>query len=157
ARQNAERSGGKFVKSNSMAEAFKDADVVYPKSWAPFAAMEKRTDLYADGDDAGIAALEKDLLAQNAKHTDWETTEELMATTKNGKALYMHCLPADITDVSCKQGEVAASVFERYRVPMYKEASYKPYVIAAMIFLAKVKNPSEKLMDLLIKDAKRVL
>ena len=80
-----------------------------------------------------------------------------MATTKNGKALYMHCLPADITDVSCKQGEVAASVFERYRVPMYKEASYKPYVIAAMIFLAKVKNPSEKLMDLLIKDAKRVL
>ena len=27
--------------SNDMAEAFKDADIVYPKSWAPFAAMEK--------------------------------------------------------------------------------------------------------------------
>jgi N-acetylornithine carbamoyltransferase len=157
ARQNAERSGGKFVKSNSMAEAFKDADVVYPKSWAPFAAMEKRTNLYADGDDAGIAALEKDLLAQNANFKDWETTEELMATTKNGKALYMHCLPADITGVSCKEGEVAASVFERYRVPMYKEASYKPYVIAAMIFLAKIKNPSEKLMEILVRDAKRAL
>jgi ornithine carbamoyltransferase len=42
ARQNAARSGGKFVKSHSMAEAFKDADIVYPKSWAPFAAMEKK-------------------------------------------------------------------------------------------------------------------
>ncbi len=157
ARINAERSGGKFVKSNSMAEAFKDADVVYPKSWAPFAAMETRTNLYAEGDDAGIAALEKDLLAQNAKHMDWETTEELMSTTKYGKALYMHCLPADISGVSCKRGEVVASVFDRYRVPMYKEASYKPYVIAAMIFLAKVKNPSEKLMELLTKAAKRAL
>jgi len=25
--------------------------------------------------------------------------------------------------------------------PLYKEASYKPYIIAAMIFLAKVKDP----------------
>ena len=24
-------------------EAFRDADIIYPKSWAPFAAMEKRT------------------------------------------------------------------------------------------------------------------
>jgi len=157
ARQNAERSGGKFVKSNSMAEAFKGADVVYPKSWAPFAAMEKRTNLYADGDDAGIAALEKELLAQNANFTDWETTEKLMATTKNGKALYMHCLPADISGVSCKTGEVESSVFDRYRIPMYKEASYKPYIIAAMIFLAKVRNPSEKLMEILNRESKRTL
>ena len=41
---NAAKSGGHFSKTNSMAEAFKDADIVYPKSWAPFAAMEKRTD-----------------------------------------------------------------------------------------------------------------
>ena len=96
--------------------------------------LTKNITVLFDGDDAGIAALEKELLAQNAKHTDWETTEGRMATTKNGKALYMHCLPADITGVSCKQGEVAASVFDRYRVPMYKEASYKPYIIAAMIY-----------------------
>ena len=128
-----------------MAEAFKDADIVYPKSWAPFKAMEKRTELYAEGDDAGIKALEKELLAQNAKHKDWECTEELMKTTKDGKALYMHCLPADITGVSCKEGEVAASVFDRYRAPLYKEASFKPYVIAAMIFLSKIKSPQEVL------------
>ncbi|WP_267523059.1 knotted carbamoyltransferase YgeW [Campylobacter sp. MG1] len=138
---NAKASGGSFKKVNTMAEAFEDADIVYPKSWAPFAAMEKRTDLYGKGDFDGIKALEKELLAQNANHKDWECTEELMAKTKNGKALYMHCLPADITGESCKEGEVAKSVFDRYRVPLYKEAGFKPYIIAAMMFLAKVKDP----------------
>ena len=57
----------------------------------------------------------KSLLAQNAEHKDWCCTEELMNTTKDGKALYLHCLPADINDVSCKDGEVEASVFDRYR------------------------------------------
>ena len=132
----------------AMAEAFKDADIVYPKSWAPFAAMEKRTNLYAEGDADGIKALEKELLAQNADHKDWCCTEELMKTTKDGKALYLHCLPADINDVSCKDGEVEASVFDRYRTPLYKEASYKPYIIAAMIFLAKVKDPQATLKAL---------
>ena len=156
AKKNARASGGSFSKVNSMAEAFKDADVVYPKSWAPFAAMEKRTDLYGSGDFDGIKALEKELLAQNAKHTDWECTEELMASTKGGKAMYMHCLPADITDVSCKQGEVAASVFDRYRVPLYKEASYKPYIIAAMIFMSKFENPAAKLDELIAAGTKRI-
>ena len=127
----------------------KSAHIVYPKSWAPFAAMEKRTDLYGKGDFEGIKALEKQLLAQNAKHKAWECTEKLMATTHEGSALYMHCLPADITGVSCAQGEVEASVFDRYRAPMYREASYKPYIIAAMIFLSKVKNPADNLGKLL--------
>ena len=145
AAKNARETGGSFRRVNSMAEAFEGADIVYPKSWAPFAAMEKRTNLYGEGDFDGIKALEKELLAQNAQHKDWECTEELMAKTNGGKALYLHCLPADITGVSCKQGEVAASVFDRYRTPLYKEASFKPYIIAAMIFLAKMKNPVEAL------------
>lgn len=148
AKKNAAESGGSFTKTNSMAEAFKDADIVYPKSWAPFVAMEKRTDLYGKGDFDGIKALEKELLAQNAQHKDWECTEEMMKLTKDGKALYLHCLPADITGVSCEQGEVEASVFDRYRNPLYKEASYKPYIIAAMIFLSKCKNPQETLLAL---------
>jgi len=142
---NAAKSGGKFTKTNDMAEAFKDADIVYPKSWAPFAAMEKRTDLYGKGDMEGIRALEQELLAQNAQHKDWECTEELMTLTKDAEALYMHCLPADITGVSCEEGEVAASVFDRYRVPLYKEAGYKPYIIAAMMFLAQCKDPQKVL------------
>ena len=148
AKKNAAASGGSFSKTNSMAEAFKDADIVYPKSWAPFAAMEERTKLYAAGDQKGIDELEKKLLAQNAEHKDWACTEEMMKLTKDGKALYMHCLPADITGLSCKEGEVDNSVFDRYLVPLYKEASYKPYIIAAMIFLAKVKDPVKALMDL---------
>lgn len=148
AKKNAAASGGSFKKTNSMEEAFKDADIVYPKSWAPFAAMEKRTNLYAEGDDAGIKELEKELLAQNAEHKDWTCSEEMMKLTKDGKALYLHCLPADITDVSCKAGEVDASVFDRYRVPLYKQASYKPYIIAAMIFLAKIKDPAKVLEEL---------
>lgn len=148
ARKNAEKSGGTFTKTNSMEEAFKDADIVYPKSWAPFAAMEERTELYGNGDFDGIDRLEKELLAQNAKHKDWTCTEELMKTTKDGKALYLHCLPADITGLSCEEGEVDESVFDRYRNPLYKEASYKPYVIAAMIFLSKFEDPQAILKKL---------
>ena len=98
---------------------------------------------------------QKELLAQNAEHKDWCCTEELMATTKDGKALYLHCLPADINDVSCKDGEVEASVFDRYRTPLYKEASYKPYIIAAMIFLAKSKDPAAALKALEDRAQKR--
>ena len=156
AKKNAEASGGSFRKTNSMEDAFKDADIVYPKSWASFSAMEKRTDLYGNGDFDGIKALEKELLAQNAEHKDWACTEELMKTTKDGKALYLHCLPADITDVSCDEGEVDATVFDRYRTPLYKQASFKPYVIAAMIFLSKFKNPAETLKQLEEKAVKRI-
>ena len=148
AEKNAKESGGSFKVTNDMKEAFKDADIVYPKSWAPFAAMEKRTNLYGEGDTEGIKALEKELLAQNAQHKDWACTEEMVKLTKDGKALYMHCLPADITGVSCKEGEVDATVFDRYRDPLYKEASYKPYVIAAMILLEKFKDPAKVLEEL---------
>jgi len=148
AKKNAAENNCTFTKTNSMKEAFQDADIVYPKSWAPFAAMEKRTKLYQQGDKAGIDALEKELLAQNAEHKDWACTEEMMSLTKDGKALYLHCLPADITGLSCKEGEVDNTVFDRYIVPLYKEASYKPYIIAAMMFLAKVKDPVQALKDL---------
>ena len=148
ARANAEKSGGSFTKTNSMEEAFRDADIVYPKSWAPFKAMEERTKLYQAGDKDGIDELEKKLLAQNAEHKDWACTEEMMKLTKDGKALYLHCLPADITGLSCAEGEVDNSVFDRYIVPLYKQASYKPYVIAAMIFMAQVKDPVKALMEL---------
>ena len=148
ARANAEKTGGSFTKTNSMAEAFADADIVYPKSWAPFAAMEERTKLYQAGDKAGIDELEQRLLAQNAQHKDWTCSEEMMKLTKDGKALYLHCLPADITGLSCPEGEVDNSVFDRYIVPLYKEASFKPYIIAAMIFLAQVKDPVKALLEL---------
>ena len=157
AEKQAAECGGKFTITNDMKEAFKDADIVYPKSWAPFAAMEKRTNLYAEGDSEGIKKLEKELLAQNAEHKDWACTEEMMKLTKDGKALYLHCLPADITGVSCKEGEVDGSVFDRYRDPLYKEASLKPYVIAAMILLEKFKDPAKVLEKLEARGQDRIL
>lgn len=156
AKKQAADTGIKFTVTNDMKEAFENADIVYPKSWAPFAAMEKRTNLYGNGDFDGIKTLEKELLAQNANHKDWCCTEDMMKLTKNGKALYLHCLPADINDVSCKEGEVAASVFDRYRDPLYKEASFKPYVIASMIFLSKFKNPQDILKKLESRKTPRI-
>jgi knotted carbamoyltransferase YgeW len=147
---------GNFKRVDSMQEAFKDADIVYPKSWAPFAVMQERTQMVEEGRFDQLDDLEKRCLLNNAKYKEWECTEELMKLTKGGNALYMHCLPADITGVSCKEGEVAASVFDRYRVPLYKEASYKPYVIAAMIFLSKFANPVSKLNDILDNGELRV-
>ena len=157
AKKNAAKGGGSFKVTHDMGEAFTGADVVYPKSWAPYAAMERRTDLYGRGDTTGIKDLEKELLAQNARHKDWECTEALMKETKEGRALYMHCLPADISGISCTEGEVAASVFDRYRDLLYREASYKPYVIAAMIFLSKVQRPTDVLTQLLIAGKPRTV
>jgi len=148
ARAQAAESGGSFRITDSMAEAFQDADLVYPKSWAPFAAMEKRTALYGAGDLEGVNKLEQELLAQNARHKHWECTERLMGLTRDGRALYLHCLPADISGVSCREGEVAASVFERYQTPLYQQAGFKPYIIAAMIFLAKQQDPAAALLAL---------
>lgn len=156
AKKQASESGVKFTITNDMKEAFENADIVYPKSWAPFAAMEKRTNLYGNGDFDGIKTLEKELLSQNANHKDWCCTEDIMKLTKNGKALYLHCLPADINDVSCKEGEVASSVFDRYRDPLYKEASFKPYIIAAMIFLSKFKKPQDILNKLESRKTPRI-
>ena len=149
AKKFAAENGCTFNQVNTMEEAFEGADIVIPKSWAPYAAMERRTNLYAEGDDAGIAALEKELLAQNATHKDWCSTTKLMEKTANGQdTIFMHPLPADISGVSCEHGEVMADVFDMHRVGMYKEASYKPYAIAAMMFLQKVADPAATLKAL---------
>ncbi len=156
ARNNAKASGGSFKVSHSMEEAVRDADIVYPKSWAPFSVMQQRTRLLKAGDENGLDELEKQCLAQNANFKEWEYNDEKMQHTKNGDALYMHCLPADITDVSCKAGEVSEAVFEKYRIPTYIEAGFKPYIIAAMMFSNRFENPAETLEMLLQRNRKRV-
>ena len=156
ARVNSAKSGGSFKKVSSIEEAFEGADIVYPKSWAPFSIMQERTQLVETGDKEALKALEQRCLEHNALYKDWECTESLMAKTHGGKALYLHCLPADISGVSCQSGEVASSVFDRYRDPLYKQASFKPYIIAAMIFLSKFKNPADKLAQIFEEARPRV-
>jgi knotted carbamoyltransferase YgeW len=140
--------GGAFRVSHDMAEAFDGAEIVYPKSWAPMQVARRRTELLRKEDQAGLRALEKECLAENARHASWQCDEALMKRTAGGSALYMHCLPADISGVSCPQGEVSRDVFERYRLETYREAAWKPFVIAALIFLTRVPDPRAALRRL---------
>lgn len=149
AKKNAVRSGGSFGVVESMEEAFKDAEVVYPKSWAPYQVMERRTELLKKSDEQGLIVLEKECLANNARFKSWECDEAKMKLTKKGKALYMHCLPADISEVSCEQGEVSKEVFEKSRLLTYTEASFKPFVIAAIIYLTRIQKPVQALTKLI--------
>jgi knotted carbamoyltransferase YgeW len=148
ARRNATQNGAKFEVVGSMEEAFSGADVVYPKSWAPFRVMQKRTELLRQSDKEGLKALEKECLANNARFKGWECDRAKMNLTRDRSALYMHCLPADITGVSCQAGEVSAEVFEQYRLQTYHEASYKPFVISALMFLSRLRDPVAKLEEI---------
>ena len=151
----AQENGGSFKVVNSMDEAFAGADVVYPKSWAPYRVMEKRTELLRSNDTAGLKEWEKACLAKNAEFKDWECTEAKMKLTRKGKALYMHCLPADISGVSCAAGEVAASVFERYRIPTYIQAGFKPYIVAAVMLAARFEDPVKLLRTMKRRASRR--
>lgn len=151
----ARESGGSFDVAHSMSEAFRNADVVYPKSWAPYTVMQERTALLRAGEARKLDELEKKCIANNDRHRDWECTEALVKTTRDGRGLYMHCLPADISGVSCPTGEVAASVFERYRIPTYHEAEHKLYVIAAMILLTRFEHPARVLAECLDRSNRR--
>jgi knotted carbamoyltransferase YgeW len=148
ARRFASESGGSFEVVHSMADAFGDADIVYPKSWAPMSVMRERTRLLRAGETGALADLERQALEANARFRQWECNDAMMRRTRGGKALYLHCLPADVTEVSCAAGEVSRSVFDRARLDTYREASHKPFVIAAMILGTRFADPAAVLMNL---------
>ncbi|HOY38083.1 MAG: knotted carbamoyltransferase YgeW [Bacteroidales bacterium] len=156
AKTQAQQSGGSFSVMHSMDEAMKGADIVYPKSWAPYHIMQQRTELLKNADKNGLKELEQVCLANNAVYKNWEYDATKMKSTKNEDALYMHCLPADISGVSCKEGEVNGDVFEKYRIRTYIEAGFKPYIIAAMMFTNRFENPAEALRKLVERNRLRV-
>ncbi len=78
AQDNAKKYGVGFDVTDNMDEAFKDADVVYPKSWGPM--------MTTTGKEEGKALIDK--------YKDWITDERRMKLTKDD-SIYMHCLPAD--------------------------------------------------------------
>jgi len=114
-----------------MDEAFAGADVVYPKSWGPYDLMLERVAANRARDTKAMAAIEQRALERNRQHTDWICNEARMARTKEGKALYMHCLPADI------EAEVTRGVMDRARLDLAREANKKVYVIMALLAAAK--------------------
>jgi knotted carbamoyltransferase YgeW len=96
ARTSAGAAGGSLVVEDSMERAFAGADVVYPKSWGPYDLMLERVEANRARDRERMADIERRALERNARHRDWICDERAMARTRNGAALYLHCLPADI-------------------------------------------------------------
>jgi ornithine carbamoyltransferase len=68
-----------------------------------------------------------------------------MGTTRNGQALYMHCLPADIG------AEVSPQVMNRFRVEVAREANKKLYVIMALLAAAKEAGLKKRLAGLVAR------
>ncbi len=112
AQDNAKKSGGSFAITNTFDDGFKDADIVYPKSWGA---------LLTTTDNAESARIGK-------KYTDWICDTKRMKMAKE-HAIYMHCLPAD------RNIEVADEVIDGPQSVVYDEAENRLHVQKAVMAL----------------------
>jgi knotted carbamoyltransferase YgeW len=142
AASHAAASGGSFRIVHKMDEAFAGADAVYPKSWGPHGLMLQRVEANRARDTKRMGEIEKEALAQNARHKDWICDERRMELTRGGEALYMHCLPADIG------AEVSPGVMAKHALNVSREANWKVYLVMAALAAAKVPNLAECLEKL---------
>lgn len=113
AEENARRSGGSFEILEDFDAGFKDADIVYPKSWGA---------LLTTNDNEESARIGK-------QYTDWITDAERMALTRNGEGIYMHCLPAD------RNIEVTDEVIDGPFSVVYDEAENRLHAQKAVMAL----------------------
>ncbi len=81
---NVAKYGGTFEETDSMEEAFRGADAVYPKCWPSLEYLPPRV---AKPDFDGMKKLFD-------AHKDWICDSRMMSLAKPD-CLYMHCLPAD--------------------------------------------------------------
>ena len=112
ARANARQFHVGFDITDNMDEAFKDADVVYPKSWGPL--------LTTTTPEEGKAAIEK--------YRSWITDARRMQLASDD-SIYMHCLPAD------RNLEVADEVIDGPQSVVYDEAENRLHVQKAVMAL----------------------
>jgi len=112
ARDNAKRYRVGFDVTDNMDEAFKDADVVYPKSWGPLVTTVAKEE--------GKALIEK--------YRDWITDQRRMDLTTD-EAIYMHCLPAD------RNLEVTDEVIDGPKSVVYDEAENRLHAQKAVMAL----------------------
>jgi len=131
ARRNAAASGGRFDLMDRMDHAFDGADVVYPKSWGPYDLMLERVAAHGADDGERMRDVERRALERNRAHADWIADSRRMGLTRNGSALYMHCLPADVG------AEVSPEVFGAARIDVARQANKKVYVIMAALAATK--------------------
>jgi ornithine carbamoyltransferase len=119
ARRNAERSGAKFKVADNMEDAFKDADVVIPKSWGCLDTM---------GSDP------QESLRIARKYTHWICNEKKMGLTKPN-SLYMHPLPAD------RNNEVTDEVIDGPHSVVFDEAENRLHTCKAIMATTMADEP----------------
>ena len=112
AKAEAKKAGVGFDVVTDMDEAFKDADIVYAKSWGP---LVTTTDL-----DEGKAITDK--------YSSWITNEKRMKLAKDD-AIYMHPLPAD------RNIEVTDGVIDGPNSVVYDEAENRLHAQKAVMAL----------------------
>ncbi|GAP61755.1 hypothetical protein ARMA_0178 [Ardenticatena maritima] len=112
AAENARKHGGSLELMDDFDAGFKDADVVYPKSWGCWLTTEDPEESARIGQ----------------KYTDWIADERRMALAKPD-AIYMHCLPAD------RNIEVTDGVIDGPQSVVYDEAENRLHVQKAAMAL----------------------
>ena len=113
ARENAERAGVKFQVTNNMEEAFRDADVVIPKSWGCLDTM-------------GANPKESLRIAEQYRHWICDAAKMKMA---HRDAMYMHPLPAD------RGNEVTDEVIDGPNSVVFEEANNRLHTAKAIMAL----------------------
>ena len=113
AEENAGRGGGKFRIEQNMDEAFRDADVVIPKSWGCLDTM-------------GSNPAESLRIAE--QYTNWICNRERMQLARPD-VLYMHPLPAD------RGNEVTDEVIDGPNSVVYQEAENRLHTAKAIMAL----------------------
>jgi N-acetylornithine carbamoyltransferase len=108
----AKEGGATITFTDDMDEAFRGADVVYPKSWG-------RLDAFTE---------ESTALAESGAHSDWICDARRMALAAPG-ALYMHCLPAD------RGKEVTDEVIDGPQSVVFDEAENRMHTAKALLAL----------------------
>jgi ornithine carbamoyltransferase len=110
---NARTGGGKFRVTDNMDDAFRDADIVIPKSWGCLDTM-------------GSNPAESLRIAK--QYTDWICNAERMKLAKQD-VLYMHPLPAD------RGNEVTDEVIDGPNSVVYAEAENRLHTAKAIMAL----------------------
>ena len=112
AREQARKFGVGFDVVEDMDEAFRDADVIYPKSWGPLVLTEDKA--------------ESKRIIDQYKH--WITDERALGLAKDD-CIYMHPLPAD------RNIEVTDAVIEGPNSVVYDQAENRLHVQKAVMAL----------------------
>jgi N-acetylornithine carbamoyltransferase len=112
AEANARQAGGSFEVLDDFDAGFRDADIVYPKSWGC---------MLTTSDDEESARI-------GEGYSDWIADEQRLALAKDD-AMYLHCLPAD------RGIEVTDAVIDGPRSFVFDEAENRMHVQKAVLAL----------------------